>query len=173
MPVPAAMLADINLIDRLGGLLRNAEQAASELNNRTRRIAKLYLAPEAESPDGRQPDKDEVTKVTVSIDPRLAYWSRLEKHFFELLEGLPGDWDEANDDWKPEHQQSATKAWREHVKSEAERALEESIRALGTTSRAIQAVARVRTDFNDKDLVARPQKAATAAEKKKGGGRKR
>ncbi len=169
MSVPAPLLADINLIERLGGLLENAKQAASELNNRTRRIAKLYLAPEAESSDGRQPDKDEVTKVAECIDPRPAYWARLEEHFFDLLEGLPGEWDEMNDDWKPNDQQTATNAWREHVKGEAWRALEESIRSLGTTARAIQAVARVRTDFNDKDLMPPSQKGAKPKGKAKGG----
>lgn len=172
MPVPAAVLAEVNLIERLGGLLTNAEQAAFGLKNRTRRIAKLYLAPEAESPDGRQPDKDEVTKVAESIDPRPAYWARLEKHFFELLENLPGDWDEASGDWRPDQQQAATNAWRGHVKAEARRALEESIRSLGTTARAIQAVARVRTDFNDDDLKPPPQKAAKAKGKAKGDKRK-
>lgn len=169
MPVPAALLHDVNLIERLGGLLQNAEQAAFELNNRTRRIAKLYLAPEAESPDGRQPDKDEVTKVAVSIDARPAYWSRLEKHFFTLLESLPSDWDTASDDWKPDDQQAATNAWRENVKKEATRALRESIRSLGTTARAIQAVARVRADFNDDDLKPPPQKAVKGKVRQKGG----
>ena len=158
MPVPAALLADVNLIERLGGLLQNAEQAAFELNNRTRRIAKLYLAPDAESPDGRRADKEEVARVARAIDPRPAYWARLEKHFFALLENLPNDWDTASDDWRPDDRQAASNAWRGHVKGEARRALEESIRSLGTTARTIQAVARVRTDFNDDDLMPQPQK---------------
>ncbi len=168
MPVPAAMLVDANLIERLGGLLQSAEQAASELNSRTRRIAKLYLTPDAESSDGRQPDKDEVTKLANSIDPRPAYWSRLEQHFFKLLENLPKDWDTASNDWKPDGQQAATNAWREHVKGEAWQAIKESIRSLGTTARAIQAVARVRTDFNDDDLIPQ-QKTAKTKGKAKGG----
>ena len=135
-------------------------------------VSKLYLAPEAESPDGRQPDKDEVTKVAKTIDPRPAYWARLEKHFFDLLANLPEDWDESNGDWKPEDQQSATNTWREHVEQEAQRALEESIRTLGTTARAIQAVARVRTDFNYDDLMPASQKAAKANRKSKGGKKK-
>lgn len=171
IPVPAVLLADVNLIERLGGLLQNAEQAASELNRRARRIAKLYLAPDAESPDGRQADKEEVTvtKVADAIDPRPAYWARLEKHFFALLENLPNDWDATNDDWKPDSHQTATNAWREHVKDEARRALTESIRSLGTTARAIQAVARVRTDFNDSDLLPQPQRTAKTKQKSKGG----
>jgi CRISPR system Cascade subunit CasA len=172
MPVPPAMLAEDDLIGRLGRLLQDAEQAALELNNRTRRIAKLYLAPEAESPDGRQPDKDEVTKVGESLDPSPAYWARLEKHFFELLQNLPEDWDTDRNYWKPDDQQAATNAWHKHVKDEAQRALQESILSLGTTARAIQAVARVRTDFSDSDLLSQPQGAAKAKRKPEGGKKK-
>jgi CRISPR system Cascade subunit CasA len=84
MPVPAAMLADVNLIERLGTLLQNAEQAASELNFRTRRLTKLYLSPRAEEPDGRKPDDEDVAKLTAKIDPRPAYWARLERYFSAL-----------------------------------------------------------------------------------------
>jgi CRISPR system Cascade subunit CasA len=162
MPVPGVLLADNNLIERLGMLLQNAEQAAIVLNRRMRRIAKLYLAPEAESGDGRQPDKEEIARVANAIDARPAYWARLETHFFMLLQYLPSDWDAAHDKWKHEDHQEATNAWRRNVKHEAQVALEESIRSLGTTARVIQAVARVRTDFNDEDLMPQPQEAATA-----------
>jgi hypothetical protein len=172
MPVPAALLADVNLIERLGSLLENARQAGSELRNRSRRIAKLYLAPESESPNGRQPDKDEVTNVAKSIDPRPAYWARLEEHFFPLLVNLPDDWDTARDDWNPEDQQLASNVWREHVKGEARRALEESMRSLGTTARAIQAVARVRTDFADRDLMPPLNNTAKARWEARGGKKK-
>ncbi|MBF0554457.1 MAG: type I-E CRISPR-associated protein Cse1/CasA [Nitrospirae bacterium] len=171
MPVPMAMLTDINLIERLGRLLGNAEQAGKELNKRTRRIAKLYLVPNAESPNGRQADEKDISRVADAIDPRPAYWARMEKHFFTLLEDLPNDWDTTNNEWKPDDQQKATKDWRGNVKREAKRALEESIRSLGTTARAIQAVARVRTDFNDNDLKP-PQKEGEGKRKAKGGKKK-
>ena len=172
MPVPTALLNDVNLIERLGGLIQRAEQAATELNSRTRRMAKLYLTPDCESPGGNQPDKDEVTKIVETIDPRPAYWAQLEKHFLRLLEELPYDWDEHSKDWKTDDQQSATRAWRKNIKREAERALQESIRSLGTTARAIQAVARVRTDFNDNDLSPVIQKVSKLKSKGKGGKKK-
>ncbi len=165
MPISVEILNDLNLIERLGGLLQNAEQAAYELNYRTRGIAKLYLRP-----DGQEPEKDEVTKVAESIDPRPAYWARMEKHFFALLENLPEDWDNANEGWRPDEKQKATNTWRESVKKEAMRALEESTRSLGTTVRAIQAIARVRTDFNDDDL--KPKQQTTAKKRTKGGKKK-
>lgn len=172
LPVPAALLDDVNLIERLGDLLQNAEQAASELNNRARRIAKLYLAPDADSPSGRQADKDEISRVADAIDPRPAYWARLERHFFALLENLAKDWDTEHRGWKPDDQQAATNTWRNDVKDEAKKALEESIRSLGTTARAIQAVARVRTDFNDGDLKPQPREAAGSKRIYKGGKKK-
>lgn len=177
LPAPSAFLGDENLSkrERLGGLLESAEQAAIVLNNRVRRIAKLYLSPASESPDGQQPDKDEVTKVVNTIDPRPAYWARLEKHFFELLENLPSDWDRSVGDWKPDDQLIATRTWRDAIKQEAKRALEESIRCLGTTARAISAVARARTDFNDNDLKPPPPKAKKSKRKSKAskGGKKK
>jgi len=84
LPAPPAFLGDENLSkrERLGGLLECAEQAAIVLNNRVRRIAKLYLSPGSESPDGQQPDKDEVTKVVNAIDPRPAYWATARRSIF-------------------------------------------------------------------------------------------
>lgn len=165
MPVPVALLNDVNVIERLGSLIQKAEQAGNALNKRIRRIAELYLSPTAGNPGGRQPDKDDVTKLVDDLDPRPAYWARMEQHFFELLEGLPNDWDTQQGQWKPDDLQTATRTWRDQVKREARRALEESIRQLGTTARAIQAVARVRTDFSDDDLKLSAQKAATGSAK--------
>lgn len=172
MPVLAGLLSESDLIERLGQLLKNAEQAAIELNQRVRRIAKIYLSPEAESPNGRQPDTDEVTRMTDAIDPRPTYWAWMEKHFIALLQNLPNDWDETNNGWKPDERQSATNAWHKQVKAEAKQALEESIRSLGTTARVIQAVARIRTDFNDNDLAPLSQKKDKAKRKTKGGKKK-
>lgn len=170
VPVPVALLNDVNLIERLGGLLQNAEQAGQVLNERIRRVANLYLSPTAEDKDGRKPDEKDVTNMANDLDPRPAYWARLERHFFNLLENLPNDWDVKAGGWKPDEEQKATIEWRKQVKYEAQRALEESIRQLGTTARAIQAVARVRTDFNDDDLKPPAQKQPKA--KGKGGKKK-
>lgn len=151
MPVPGALLRDSNLIERLGGLLQEAERAGSVLCDRAKRIARFYRIP-----DGREPSKiewDDINKVVEDIDPRPAYWARLEQHFFDLLEHLPNDWDAGEGGWKrPDDRQEATCGWRKAVRREATRALEESIRSLGTTARAIAAVARVRTTFSDEDL---------------------
>jgi len=167
MPIPAALLGNVNLIERLGRLLQNAEQGAIEINNRMRRIAKLCLSPSCESAGGRQPDGSDISNVVNGIDARPAYWARLEKHFYTLLDTLHDDWDKETGGWKLDDRQTATRTWREYVKREAQRALEESVRSLGTSAHAIQAVARVRTDFNDDDLKSAAKKQRKA--KRKGG----
>ncbi|NLE46174.1 MAG: type I-E CRISPR-associated protein Cse1/CasA [Chloroflexi bacterium] len=147
MPVPTAILGDIDLIERLGGLLGNAERVARELGFRAWQIAKYYRVAGDREPS--EAEKNDIGALVRKIDPRPAYWARLERHFFTLLANLPNDRATASDGWKPDDRQTAGKAWCEHVKSEARWALEESIRSLGTTARAIQAIARVRTDFHD------------------------
>lgn len=170
MPVPSLLIGNQDIIERLGNLLQNAEQAAIELNKRSRRIADIYFSPDSESPADRQPnknEKDDINNLVTRLDPRPSYWSRLEKHFFYLLENLSNDWDAENNNWNPEDRQIATRTWREHVKQKAKLALEESIRSLGTTARAIQAVARVRTDFSDNDLKPPPPKATRQIKRRK------
>ena len=208
LPVPRAILASVDLTERLGvegnppkGLIPEAEAIGETLSKglfwsntakktirtepvgRIQAIADLVLAPSLElrtvgvlrTSEGRAPE-DAHNKAALdlsgSLDPLPAYWARLETHFFDLLENLPNDWDAASNDWKVDDQQTATNAWREHVKGEARRALEESIRCLGTAVRAIQAVARVRTDFDDDDLKPQPQKMVKARQKAKGGKKK-
>lgn len=178
LPVSIALLSDVNLVERLGkktdGLLPIAEQIADELHSRTTGIARFIRIP-----SGREPSKnewDDINKIVKDIDPRPAYWARLEEHFFDLLENLSSDWDGTTGDWKPADKQIATQTWRDAIKQEAERALEESIHSLGTTARAISAVARVHTDFSDNDLRPQPPKAKTDKQKSKStrkGGKKK
>jgi len=139
-PVHASLIADADLIDRLRLLLRNAEGASIVANTRVRRLCRLLLAPECESPGGAQPDPKEVSHLVDAIDPSPMYWAWLEQHFYVLLESLSKDRD------------AASRVWRTHIKQEAQRALEESINTLGTSARAIRAIARVRTTFGDADL---------------------
>jgi hypothetical protein len=182
MPVPFVILASVDLTNRLGKLITEAEACGlclsrglfwsaiarktirTEPVGRIQSIADLLLSPSLElrrpgvlrDCEGRAPGdahNKAALELSASLDPRPAYWARLERHFYALLENLPKDWDTVSQYWKPDDQQVATKAWRGHVKAEALRALEESFRSLGTTARAVQAIARVRTDFDDYDLM--------------------
>lgn len=150
MPVSPALFTDANLIERLGGLLEDAERAAGELSSRIRLIVRSYRVPAEREPCEKE--WEDINALIQEIDPQPAYWARLEKHFFALLENLANDWDTARGQWKSSIDQMATNTWCKRLKDEAQYALEESIRSLGLTARAIQAVARVRMDFNDDDL---------------------
>lgn len=200
LPVPIGILQSVDMGQRLATLLAEAEAIGDKLSQglfwsqtakktirnepvgRVQSMADLMISPAMETwgegitrtAEGRAPEEAHnkaAMDLSDSIDPRPSYWTRLERHFFDLLENLPNDWDHEAGGWKPDDQQDATNQWRKQVKSEAKRALEESIRQLGTTARAIQAVARVRTDFNDDDLKPPAQKAAQA--KAKGDTKKR
>jgi CRISPR system Cascade subunit CasA len=198
IPVPLDILGSDDLTERLGMLINEAEAVSGRLSSglfqipgktirrepvgRIQAIADLVLSPSLElrsegvlrNTEGRAPNEAHnkaALDLSENLDPCPAYWARLEKYFFELLEDLPGDSDEANSDGKPDEQQSATNTWRKHVKEEAEQALKVSIRSLGTTSRAIQAVARVRTSFTDDDLKP-PERAARGRRKARGGEKK-
>ena len=151
--VHPSVIADASLIRRLGSLVGNAEYAANEIRSRARRLCRLLLAPNCESPGGDQPDPKDVNRLAGVIDSRPAFWARLEKHFYPLLEDLPDD------------KAAASDVWRGHIKQEAQRALEESIRMLGTNARAIQAIARVQTRFTDADLNLSMKKAHRALQK--------
>lgn len=157
LPVPVVILEDENLIERLGRLIENAENVGNELSNRVRKIARLYLAP-----NGRKPDPKEIDSVVSAIDPRPAYWARLEEHFSALLHNLPNDWEAYSNGWKSDSQQMASAEWNKQVLAEARQALEEGIRSLGSTTRAIQAVARVRPDFGSNDLERKTKRGKNA-----------
>lgn len=197
MPVSGQLLTNVSLVERLGNLISEAEIVGAQLSRglfwnasmkktirsepvgRVEQIADLMLSPTLQvrgpgivrKENGQVPDEAHnkaSLDLSSNLDPRSTYWARLELHFFSLLENLAHDWDEVNATWKPDDQQEATRTWREQIKREAQTALEASIRSLGTTARAIQAVARVRTDFNDDDLKPPQQKAAKTKGKGKG-----
>jgi len=169
MPVSATLLSDADVIERIGQLLQEAEQVASELNRRMRRIVRLYLSPDAESDGGRQPDKDDVSRVVEAVDSRPVYWARLERHFFDLLQNLRADLDELGCGPTADNGHQATNEWHRALKHEARRALEESVRSLGTTARVVQSVARVSTVFDEGDMSPRPPRGAKTNARAKGG----
>jgi CRISPR system Cascade subunit CasA len=153
--LPAAFLADQDLAARLGALVREAEDGEGDFNTgipdgvarqlfaRTKQLCTYYLAPRTGEPDARPAKPEDVSALLKRIDPRQAYWARLESHFHHLLTGLAD----------PERAPEAEAAWRRDVEREATRAMREAARSLGHTGgsgaaqRVIQALARVSADF--------------------------
>ncbi len=181
MPVPFNILMSDDLMERLRILIEEAETMAGKLsgglsfNGKSRKtfrnepvgriqtIVDLLLGPSlvlkktgiVRTDEGKVPEEAHnkaAYDLVKSIDPLPSYWSRLERHFYVLLDTLSADWDEKKSEWKPDNLQFATKHWRENVMQEATNALKQSVLSLGTTARAIQAVARVRLEFGDNDL---------------------
>ena len=86
-------------------------------------------------PNTHKPDKDEATRLADGLDPRRAYWPRLERHFYALLHLLP------------ENEAQAKERWRCAVEKEANAAFAEARDQLGVSVRAIRATATVSDRF--------------------------
>jgi CRISPR system Cascade subunit CasA len=138
MPIPARLLDDAALIADLGVLLAKAEKVAGDLRARTRQLAALFLAPEA-GPNSRKPDPKNLDCVAGHLSPERVYWSRLEGHFLALLRDFV------------DQRAEAEKRWLRSVVGEAECAYGEACAMLGTSGRAVRAVARVSDRFTTED----------------------
>ncbi len=150
MSLPAALLA----LDTLRGFLEmgmgDAEAVADSLRQRLYRVAFRFLPP-----DGN-PDPKDVANLMEVLNPRPAYWARLETRFAHFVAGLEAQ-DTAN---------AALTVWRQDVEREAKLALRESCRQLGDSPRAMKATAAVSFGFTA-DRTQLAQKAADAKTRKK------
>ncbi len=148
MSIPAALLSQPLLIGDLATAIGDAEFIAGDLRRRMRGTAARFLPP-----DGN-PDPKDVDNLVDALDPRRAYWSRLEAHFTRFLLKLADD------------PMSALATWRKALETDAERALRASCEQLGHSTRAIKATAQVSFQFlgNKAEVMAR----IDAAKQKKG-----
>jgi CRISPR system Cascade subunit CasA len=152
--LPSGILEDRNAVEQLRIALGDAEFVGRELNHRVRDVVKRFLPPEG------NPDPDDVDRLSAAIDPRPAYWARLEPHFSRLVFDLPV------------RASSAVETWRGQVEAEARKAFREAAYRLGTTGRALRAVARIYTVFVANEAEVAAQRAAAKerkAAKGKGG----
>jgi CRISPR system Cascade subunit CasA len=129
MPLPPAMLHDLNLVELLKGASDDAECVAEEMRRRFALVARTFIAGERDS--GNKPDPDDVKALVNKFDPRRAFWSRLEEYFYELLNQLP------------EQPELALKGWEDGVQIAAQECLRAACNCLGTSPRAIVAVAQI------------------------------
>jgi CRISPR system Cascade subunit CasA len=130
MPVPTVLLEDESLVDILSDGLKFAERVALSRFRRIRGVAEYMLAPNKDDPKARQPDTKERERLAKLVDPRRAYWPRLEERFHSFLLKLAED------------SQTALGEWRKDVGREARRAFDESCEALGSGIRVRAAVAK-------------------------------
>lgn len=122
---PAALLRDHDLIERLSGAINDAELVGNQLNTAARSLCMRFLAS-----DGISPNPKDVTSLADSIDPRRAYWPRMEQHFHVLLAELP------------KNSEEALSRWRKAIEREANHAYQESSAQLGQSPKAIRARAQ-------------------------------
>ena len=144
LPLPLALLQDADLLDRLGRLMAASEDLARAVRARLRQVCESFLSPRAGQPGGRRPEPGDVSNLADSLDPHRPYWARLEGHFHRLLQRLPEDRDAASEEWL------------DAAEREAGRAFVDACAKLGTSPRAIRAIARVSGFFS-----ARPREAAS------------
>jgi CRISPR system Cascade subunit CasA len=138
VPIPAALLDDQDLMGYLAGAIQCAEDMANKpwgLQRRMERVCRLFAAPAADRPGGRAPRREDIAPLLDSLNPQRSYWSRLEEPFYQFLQDLPDDPD------------GASERWLDAVEIEARRSFREACRALGTSARAIRAVASVSDYF--------------------------
>ena len=151
LSIPAALLEDPLLADLLGKALTDAEFVAGELRRRVYFVAREFVPPHG------NPDPKDVGKLADVLDARPAYWARLETHFIQILSALPHE------------PYAALEAWRDQVASEAERALRESCRQLGSTPQAMRAKAAASFYFqaDEETVIGQRRERKKQADKKK------
>jgi len=154
MSVPPALLAKEALIGEVATALEDAEFVARQLRQRMYNVAQRFLPPEG------NPDPKDVDNLLSALDPRRAFWARLDAHFARFLSSLAAN---------PE---GAMETWRANVAREAQRALQASCNQLGESARALRATALVDFRFIANEAQVQQQiadaKAASKAKSKKG-----
>lgn len=135
MPLPPAMLVDNELV----GLVKSANDDARAVDEEMRRrfalVARTFISGGRDG--GIKPDPDDVKALVSKFDPRRSFWARLEDHFYRLLDRLA------------EHRDAALEDWEKAVERTAKDCLRAACNALGTSPRAITAVAQIEVEKSD------------------------
>ncbi len=129
LPLPPKLLVDSDLVGRVESANKDAKVVADEMRRRFALVARTFIAGERDG--GSKPDPDDVKAFVNKFDPRRTFWSRLEDHFYHLLERLP------------EQPEVALENWENNVQQAAQECLHAACNSLGTSLRAITAVAQI------------------------------
>ena len=125
MPLPAEYLQDESLVDKLSVAIAQADEVRKILMRAISRLATLVISPTADAPDGRKPDKKDINNLMGHWATERFYWAELEPAFFQLLENLPKNPDEASARWL-----NALTATAENAFARTETALPDDARGL-------------------------------------------
>ncbi len=132
---PDQLLNDQSLVSRLDQALDLAEQVHSQIGDALRRAASLYLAPEGDPSGGSKLISDDEEKLMAHWNTESLYWARLEVPFYRFLDQLVSEPDEA------------IKRWSHELRDAANYAFEHTISSLGSSARALKAVAQSRVKY--------------------------
>ncbi len=129
LPLPPVLLVDSELVGHIESANKDAGLVAEEMRRRFALVARTFIAGARDG--GIKPDPDDVKALVNKFDPRRAFWPRIEDHFYRLLERLP------------EQRAAALEEWEKDVRQAAQDCLWAACNALGTSPRAIIAVAQI------------------------------
>jgi CRISPR system Cascade subunit CasA len=129
LPLPPMLLVDRELVGYIESANEDAKNVAEEMRRRFALVARTFIAGARDG--GIKPDTDDVKVLVSKFDPRRTFWARLEDHFYHLLEQLPKQRGAALEDWE------------KAVGQTAQDCLRAACNALGTSPRAITAVAQI------------------------------
>jgi CRISPR system Cascade subunit CasA len=129
LPLPPKLLVDLDLVGLVESANKDARDVAEEMRRRFAVVARTFIAGAVYG--GNKPNPDDVKALVDKFDPRRAYWSRLEQHFNQLLERLL------------EQPEAALEDWEKNVHQVAQECLRAACNSLGTSLRAITAVAQI------------------------------
>lgn len=130
--LPEAVLGRRDVRKTVEGLLLEADGVWGHLNSACRLLAAELLAP-----GGRTAAGEDVSRLVQAFPARLVYWARLERRFYELLEGLREDYNEGR----------VEQQWAEWLVETADDAWDITVRSTGGGARALKAAARAQGMF--------------------------
>jgi hypothetical protein len=146
LTIAMAYLEAKPLRDKLAEALAMAEDVGRAVQESSRDLARLLLAPDADQVEGRKPHPDDERKLADSLAAGRVYWSRLEVPFRAFMTALA--WSGVSDEYgEVRYGEKELPAWVETLRATARDAFEEMVRGLDASARSLKAVARARELF--------------------------
>lgn len=155
LPLPLVYLDEKRnefLVEQLTNALTLSNLVLSKLRGAIFNLTKFTLSPNADQPNGKQPDTKDINNMMDYLGFERNYWGALEISFWHLIEGLPIN---------PE---AAMSTWRDILKETAWYTLEKAANLAGENVHALKAAVRARGSlgYSLKELMPEPKKEATA-----------